>query len=438
MARKPNATYPDSVQPGIPVLGPLPKGWVREPLGKRLHEIKRPIKMRDDCTYNLVTVKRSRGGAVKRESLHGKEIKVKSQFEVHSGDFLISKRQIVHGACALVPEELHGAIVSNEYSILGSKKDLDLIFLRYLSETKYFQETCFHSSIGVHVEKMVFKLDRWLKWEFNFPPIEEQKKIVKILSLWEDAIHCTRETISNRKYTKKLLMRSLLTGKMRIPGFNKEWAKTRVKDIAEIYGGLTGKAKHDFEIEEGNFFIPYTNVYNNRITDEHCLGKVNIKKNESQHKVCFGDILFTMSSETQNEVGMSSVCLINGVDIYLNSFCFGLRLKSLKAYSLHFISFLLRAEHVRSTIIKQGQGTIRYNLSARRLLEVVLQIPPLDEQKAIAQVLTAADALIAQYEAKLAHLQQQKKALMQQLLTGKIRVTPDTPDTSGNACETPA
>ena len=80
MARKPNATYPDSVQPGIPVLGPLPEGWVREPLGKRLYEIKRPVKMQDDCIYNLVTVKRSRGGAGKRESLQGKEIKVKSQF----------------------------------------------------------------------------------------------------------------------------------------------------------------------------------------------------------------------------------------------------------------------------------------------------------------------------------------------------------------------
>ena len=87
-----NGSYPVSVHPGIPNLPETPKGWKREPLGKYLKEIKRPLKMVDEELYQLVTVKRNRGGVVEREKLLGKEIKVKSQFNVKGGDFLISKR----------------------------------------------------------------------------------------------------------------------------------------------------------------------------------------------------------------------------------------------------------------------------------------------------------------------------------------------------------
>ncbi|STU68295.1 Type I restriction modification DNA specificity domain [Klebsiella pneumoniae] len=138
--------------------------------------------------YDLVTVKRSRGGVIRREHLKGKDISVKSQFYIKEGDFLISKRQIVHGACGLVPKELSGSIVSNEYCVLTGKSGFYLPYMEFLSESLYFQQTCFHSSIGVHIEKMIFKLDSWFKWPFNIPPLSEQKRIVKILSTWDKAI----------------------------------------------------------------------------------------------------------------------------------------------------------------------------------------------------------------------------------------------------------
>ncbi len=113
-----NRRYPVSVQAGIPRLKKLKTGWQRVTIGDLFTEVVRPVNMLDDEIYDLVTVKRSRGGVVKRESIRGKHISVKSQFYVKEGDFLISKRQIVHGACAFVPKELEGAIVSNEYSVL--------------------------------------------------------------------------------------------------------------------------------------------------------------------------------------------------------------------------------------------------------------------------------------------------------------------------------
>ena len=123
------SSFPATVQPGIPKLTETPEGWTRAPLGRFLKEVRRPIKMVDDQTYKLVTVKRARGGVVDRGSFLGRDVLVKSQFRIEGGDFLISKRQIVHGACGLVPDQLAGSIVSNEYAVLNGNGDIDICLL---------------------------------------------------------------------------------------------------------------------------------------------------------------------------------------------------------------------------------------------------------------------------------------------------------------------
>lgn len=211
-----NGGFPPSVQPGIPTLPSTPNGWKRMPLSRHLGEVRRPVALKADQTYNLLTVKRSRGGVVLREALSGREVKTPSQFYVRAGDFLISKRQIVHGACGVVPAGLDGAVVSNEYAILASDGAIDLRFLRYLAETRYFQQTCFHSSIGVHVEKMIFKTERWLKWPFNIPPIPVQHKIVEVLDAARRELALFDEQIDKLKQEQAALMAQLLTGKRRV------------------------------------------------------------------------------------------------------------------------------------------------------------------------------------------------------------------------------
>jgi len=208
------SAYPKSVQPGLPRLGITPPGWSCGPLSAHLYEEIRPLKLADDEIYDLVTVKRSRGGVVLRERLNGKKIAVKSQFRLEAGDFLISKRQIVHGACGIVPPELSGAIVSNEYAVLRAHPSLDLQFLNCLAHSIYFQQTCFHSSIGVHVEKMIFKLEEWLKWDFNLPPPNEQRRIAEILSTWDGAIETVEAKLAALRQEKAALMQQLLTGKL--------------------------------------------------------------------------------------------------------------------------------------------------------------------------------------------------------------------------------
>jgi type I restriction enzyme S subunit len=211
-----NGGFPASVQPGIPSLPPAPAGWRRIQLRDHLKEVRRPVALVDSETYSLVTVKRSRGGVALRELLRGEEVKTPTQFYVHANDFLISKRQIVHGACGIVPPELDGAVVSNEYAVLNTDGEIDLRFLRYLSESRYFQQTCFHSSIGVHVEKMIFKTDHWLNWPFNIPPLAHQKHIVQILDTAGCEFAAISEQLKALKREKSALMAQLLTGKRRV------------------------------------------------------------------------------------------------------------------------------------------------------------------------------------------------------------------------------
>lgn len=211
-----NGGFPASVQPGIPTLPPAPTGWRRIRLGDHLSEVRRPVALVDDETYTLVTVKRSRGGVKQREVLRGVEVKTPSQFYVYADDFLISKRQIVHGACGIVPPELDGAVVSNEYAVINSDGEIDLRFLRYLSESRYFQQTCFHSSTGVHVEKMIFKTERWLSCPFNIPSLTQQQRIVEILDAAGLEVASIASQLDALKREKSALMAQLLTGKRRV------------------------------------------------------------------------------------------------------------------------------------------------------------------------------------------------------------------------------
>jgi type I restriction enzyme S subunit len=183
--------------------------WELQTLGALLQETARPIALDDNKEYPLVTVKRRYGGVVSREVLRGKAIKVKSQFVVRAKDFLISKRQIVHDACGLVPPELEGSVVSNEYSVLTPKKGCDIEFFNYFSQQPCVSDSFMQSSVGIVIEKMLFKLDSWLKLEFLFPSFEEQRRIASCLQSIDGLIVAEAQKCIALKAHKRGLMQQL-------------------------------------------------------------------------------------------------------------------------------------------------------------------------------------------------------------------------------------
>ncbi|WP_286502151.1 restriction endonuclease subunit S [Empedobacter falsenii] len=259
------------------------------------------------------------------------------------------------------------------------------------------------------------------KVNYPLPPIEEQKAIADCLSTWDKAIEKQEQLIKSKESRHKALMQKLLSGKQRLPGFSEDWKEVKLEDFGSSYNGLSGKNKDDFG--SGKPFITYMNVFSNSVIDTSIFELVNVADNENQNSVKYGDILFTVSSETASEAGMVSVYLDNSpVDIYLNSFCFGVRLNTLEILNPRFASFLLRFDDFRKEVFKLSQGSTRYNISKSGVLGIKFHIPNIDEQLKITEILEGSEKEIELEKRKVNQLKEQKKALMQKLLTGRVRL----------------
>ena len=182
-------------------------------------------------------------------------------------------------------------------------------------------------------------------------------------------------------------------------GAEVEWKP--LGEIASMYGGLTGKNKTDFE--EGNAsYITYKNIFDNIEIDFSKLEKVKISSSEKQNKVKYGDILFTGSSETAEEAGMSSVVTINiEEDIYLNSFSFGVRFNEDIGLLPEFTKYLFRGHFMRKSISKTASGVTRFNISKERFKKIQIPIPPLSVQQEIVRILDKFTQLEAELKIEL-------------------------------------
>lgn len=164
------------------------------------------------------------------------------------------------------------------------------------------------------------------------------------------------------------------------------------------------------------------NVMSNIVIDTSTFGLVNVSPTETQNRVTKGDLLFNGSSETPEEVGMCAFLEEIVHNVYLNSFCFGFRLREgVKADGL-YLAYFLRNEQGRELLKSLAQGATRYNLSKTALLKVVFPLPLPHEQTAIAAVLSDMDSEIEALETKLDKARQVKQGMMQELLTGKTRL----------------
>ena len=398
-----SSAYPDTVQPGIPKLSDQPPhGWKRTTFGDHLYEEKRPVKMDDNTEYDLVTVKRARGGVVKRERKLGADISVKTQFEVKDGDFLISKRQIVHGACGIVPPQLDGSTVSNEYAVLRGKNSIDLKFLKHFSHSVFFQQTCFHSSIGVHIEKMIFKTDKWFGWEFDLPSVDEQRRIAEILSTWDRAIETTEKLIANSQAQKKALMQQLLTGKKRLPGFDGEWKKVRLSDCADCLDNKRVPLNGE-ERAQMNGDIPYygangvVDLINKHIFDQDL-------------------VLLAEDGGYFDEFSTRPIAQFVSGKSWVNNHAHILSAKSSTTEKWLYFSL------VHKNILAFINGGTRAKLNKSDMLLIPIMLPPKEEQEAITDILDNAEKTVANLKERVLRLNAEKAALMQQLLTGKRRV----------------
>lgn len=192
------------------------KPWQEVKIGSLVKEVKRPVIWNDDEEYALISMRRRSGGAFLRERLLGHQILTKNLRTARSGDFLISKMQVVHGASGLVPTELDGMKVSGSYVALVSRNPstFDINFLDCLSKLSWFYHLCFLCSYGVHIEKMTFDLADFLNQTIKVPTIDEQRAIAEVLNTAETEIRLNERKLEVLREQKRGLLQQLLTGEI--------------------------------------------------------------------------------------------------------------------------------------------------------------------------------------------------------------------------------
>lgn len=250
------------------------------------------------------------------------------------------------------------------------------------------------------------------------PPLPQQRAIAAALNDVDSLINSLDQLIAKKRNIKLAAMQQLLTGTKRLPEFHDEWRHTKLKDIGKFSKGK-GIKKEDI-IQNGVPCIRYGEIYthHNDVIKQFYSFIPKVIAKESQ-VLKFGDLLFTLSGETANEIG-KCVAFVSNVEAYAGG---DIAIFSPIGPDSIFLGYLMNHPSITNQKVKMAQGDAVVHISARNLAKIELYLPPLDEQIAIAKVLTDMDTELSTLEQQLAKARNLKQGMMQELLTGRIRLT---------------
>ena len=244
------------------------------------------------------------------------------------------------------------------------------------------------------------------KTNIGLPDNVEQKAIVHLLKL---IVNCI--TLHQRKLKLLRTLKSGLSFKL----FNKKHlnnlSQISLDQIGQTYSGLTGKSKKDFGHGHA-FYVSYLNVNQNEIGNPKQIDRIEIDK--KQNLVQKNDIFFTISSETPEEVGLTSLWPVSCKNLYLNSFCFGFRINT-KMFIPLYLGYLFRSEYFREKVLPLAQGISRYNLSKNNVLKIKIGQEEIAIQEKYAKVMNDLDSDILRQKKKVKELKLCKKFLLQNM-----------------------
>ena len=308
-------------------------------------------------------------------------------------------------------------IVSPLYLCFHAKDEINPLYYEW-----YFRSSAWHRYIymsgdsGARHDRVSIKDDTFFAMPINLPSEQEQSKIASFLQSLDERIAAQEKLVASLKKYKRGSLSALfpkkreITPQYRFAGFTKPWEQRKLGDMGSTFNGLSGKTKDDFGHGEAKF-ITYMNVFSNPIADLTMTESIEIDKKQKTVKA--GDVFFTTSSETPDEVGMSSVMPEDADNIYLNSFCFGYR--PTEKFNLNYLAYVLRADSFRKEMTFLAQGISRYNISKNKVMEVCIPVPTIEEQTKVGRYFRNLDHLITLHQHKYDILLSLKNALLQQM-----------------------
>ena len=361
--------------------------------------------------------------------------------QIKKGDLLMaSTGGGVLGKVFFYDSEDDSFYADSHVSILRNSKRNNLMkYLYYFFSIRY--EEINATMVKGSTNQTELQRNYLLAYELDIPSLPKQQRIVEyldeklanideriaVLEKQQDAYARLKKSVIHQAVTRGLnpnvrLKDSCIKWIGMIP---EHWKRFRLKDLGYMYSGLTGKAGDDFRCDDETKtkpYVPFTNVLNNTVIDNDNFHYVVMGENEQQNQVRTNDLLFLMSSEDYDSIAKSAVVVGNPGEVYLNSFCRGLRITSRKCYA-PFINYQLNSEMYRDALRFEARGFTRINIKIDRVASHFVSLPPLSEQQTIANYL---DEKCAKIDAAIENIGKQmdaskrlKRALINEVITGQ-------------------
>ncbi len=316
-------------------------------------------------------------GVINYDNIRGKVNATEKEIEcfgVKDGDLLFqrSSETLEDVGRANVYMDNRTAIYGG-FVIRGRKiGNYDPLFFKYLLATPLARKrTC---RMGAGAQHFNIGQEGLSKISLYFPSIEEQRKIAEFLSLIDERIATQNKIIEKYESLIQAMCDTLIESEQ-------DKVELSFNDFGEPYSGLSGKSAEDFG--KGSPYITYMNVYQYQIIEMANVGLVKIKETEQQSVVRYGDILFTLSSETPKEVGMGAVYLGEIYPLYLNSFCFGVHIIDESKIFPPFLAYYISTKSFRRAVFPLAQGSTRFNLQKSDFMKKVFLFPTVEKQNNI-------------------------------------------------------
>lgn len=309
----------------------------------------------------------------------------------YPGDIIFGRRRAYQRKAAIATT--HGFCSAHALVLRANPEVIDPKLFPFFMHSNAFMHRAVDISVG--------SLSPTINWGtlknevFTIPPKIYQQDFSELVINSDLVISSEESVLSNYKRFYKAYLNDIIEKKSAL----EKYINIGFGELGTIYGGLTGKSKEDFG--EGSPFVTYMNVFKNTRVSLEMLDYVKINQNERQNQVRCGDIIFTGSSETPEEVGMTAVVLDEVEGIYLNSFCFGFRLNNFELLLPEYARYLFQTENIRNFIIKHAQGSTRFNLSKSIINEKLnIVLPSIKTQEIIAADLSGKEEFIKALETK--------------------------------------
>lgn len=395
----------------------IPEGWSVKKLGDIVSKISRRNIINNT---NVVTISAQKG-FIKQEQFFNKSVAgsdLTNYYLLEKGDFGYNRsysKGYPLGAIKRV-DNYDYATVSTLYICF---RPLDKVNSDYLLQ--YFETGLQHFELYKIVQEgarnhglLNVSLSDFFDIKLILPPLAEQKKIAEILGTWDEAIEKLSSLIEQKKLIKKGLMQKLLTGKVRLPGFTQPWKEVKLGEITEFISGYSFDSS-DFK-ENGVPLIRISNIKNDKISldNDSVFLDLSFLQKYTNYCIKYGDLLLAMSGATTGKMGVNK----SNIPMLLNQRVGIIRAKM--SWQSFLNQYLMRFNY---KILQMSYGGAQPNIGSNDIKRIKLYIPSdISEQQAIANVLSTADDEINLLNQKLEALKEQKKGLMQQLLTGQVRV----------------